>query len=475
MVFSTTEHLPAPQPTIWGLTPTQLHDHYWAARGVQVVRLGERSPIVHGAELFLLTEPHSLVLFRLRGLLERFTWMKPDLLVVRVHCQRNRDYREVVITGDDDRVLRFKREYLGGSAPVTRVALTGDPDIARSWQAGVSTKRAWSQLRHQTPRFQRDTAEIGAITCDRTNSAEVAQFVRHLVAFWSHPAATVGRAHKHPTGAWRDPTSRIDPDVRVIGPIWIGAGRDLASSTPVVGPAVLWDDQAQRPLVDDIEWLEIEHTDAVLQQARPRQVSSPGKMGKRIFDLLFSLLALLVLWPIFPLMMLAIYLEDGRPFFYGQFRETLSGREFVCWKFRSMRKDADRVKQQIKSENQADGPQFFMEDDPRLTRIGKFIRKANIDEFPQFWNVLKGDMSIVGPRPSPRAENQFCPAWREARLSVRPGITGLWQVKRTRRKGLDFQEWIKFDIQYVEQHSMWLDVRILWDTVVVVLRGALRS
>jgi lipopolysaccharide/colanic/teichoic acid biosynthesis glycosyltransferase len=170
-----------------------------------------------------------------------------------------------------------------------------------------------------------------------------------------------------------------------------------------------------------------------------------------------------------------VWLEDGRPFFYGQRRETLGGREFLCWKFRSMRKDADRIKKELKARNQADGPQFFMAQDPRLTRVGKFIRKTNLDELPQFWNVLRGEMSIVGPRPSPRAENQYCPPWREARLSVRPGITGLWQVKRTRRQGLDFQEWIKFDIQYVERQSLLLDMRILWETFVVVLRGLFRS
>ncbi len=130
-----------------------------------------------------------------------------------------------------------------------------------------------------------------------------------------------------------------------------------------------------------------------------------------------------------------------------------------------MRKDAEKMKAQLKARNQADGPQFFIEDDPRLTRVGKVLRKYNLDELPQFFNVLAGHMSIVGPRPSPHNENQFCPAWREARLSVRPGITGLWQVKRTRRRGSDFQEWIKYDIEYVETRSWWLDLYIIYKTV----------
>jgi len=113
--------------------------------------------------------------------------------------------------------------------------------------------------------------------------------------------------------------------------------------------------------------------------------------------------------------------------------------------------------------------------DPRLTKVGSLLRKCQLDELPQFFNVLAGDMSVVGPRPSPRAENQFCPPWREARLSVRPGVTGLWQIERTRAKGADFQEWIKFDIQYVERANFWLDLYIIWRTVEIAIRGVLRS
>jgi lipopolysaccharide/colanic/teichoic acid biosynthesis glycosyltransferase len=114
-----------------------------------------------------------------------------------------------------------------------------------------------------------------------------------------------------------------------------------------------------------------------------------------------------------------------------------------------------------------------MAHDPRLTRVGRFIRKSNLDELPQFLNVLAGHMSVVGPRPSPRRENQYCPAWREARLSVRPGITGLWQVMRTRRQGLDFQEWIRFDLEYVRRAGWVLDLRIMCRTAWMVVRGVI--
>jgi lipopolysaccharide/colanic/teichoic acid biosynthesis glycosyltransferase len=194
-------------------------------------------------------------------------------------------------------------------------------------------------------------------------------------------------------------------------------------------------------------------------------------MTKRAFDIIFALVALFLTLPFYPVIILAVLLEDGYPVFFTHARETLGGREFPCLKFRSMRKDAEKIKEGLAHRNQADGPQFFIENDPRLTRVGRILRKANLDELPQFFNVLLGHMSIVGPRPSPRRENQFCPAWREARLSVRPGVTGLWQVNRTRIRGTDFQEWIKYDIQYVENQSWALDLRIIAKTISVFLRG----
>jgi lipopolysaccharide/colanic/teichoic acid biosynthesis glycosyltransferase len=136
-----------------------------------------------------------------------------------------------------------------------------------------------------------------------------------------------------------------------------------------------------------------------------------------------------------------------------------------------MRKDAEQIKARLAEENLADGPQFYIAHDPRLTRVGHFIRKLNIDELPQFVNVLLGHMSVVGPRPSPRAENQYSPAWREARLSVRAGVTGLWQVCRTRRPGLDFQEWIKFDLQYVQNPGWRTDLSIIFKTIKILLIG----
>jgi lipopolysaccharide/colanic/teichoic acid biosynthesis glycosyltransferase/NDP-sugar pyrophosphorylase family protein len=193
---------------------------------------------------------------------------------------------------------------------------------------------------------------------------------------------------------------------------------------------------------------------------------------KRAMDIGGSLIALAVSLPFYPLIALAIYLNSPGPIFYGAVRQGRGGKNFRCWKFRSMVMNADEIKRKLMIKNEVDGPQFKMKDDPRIFRVGKILRKLNIDEWPQFFNVLMGQMSLVGPRPSPEKENQMCPAWREARLSVRPGITGLWQVSRRRDRGeTDFQEWIYYDVQYIKKQSFWLDVRICLKTFFVALGG----
>lgn len=462
-------------PTIWGLNPVQLHDRFWAARGVEVVRQGERSEIVEGAELFLLTDRRTLAIFRLRDLVGVLSWLNPDLLFVRLSANRSRGYQETVVADEQDRFVCFQRTYEGAEAHLTRVAFTREYDLARMWQAAPSSGEAWRQLRRRVPRERRETARVRGRIYDRSDDQGVAQFVRDLIGFWKTPSATIPRAKWVGPGVWADEGVKLDAGVRFIGPAWVGAGRSLAPHDAVVGPAALWDDPAQRPVIEGLRWHEIEPTEAFNQSARPARLSSIRRAGKRMFDIVFALLVLICTLPIYPIAMLAIFIEDGRPFFFGHCRETIGGREFSCLKFRSMRKDAEEIKKKLMKENIADGPQFFFANDPRLTRVGRVLRAMNIDELPQFINVLKGDMSVVGPRPSPRAENQYCPPWREARLSVRPGITGLWQVKRTRRKGLDFQEWIRYDIEYVENMSFWMDLSIIWQTVVVLTRGGHRQ
>lgn len=185
---------------------------------------------------------------------------------------------------------------------------------------------------------------------------------------------------------------------------------------------------------------------------------------KRVIDAVAAAMVLILFMPIIPLIALAVKMSSPGPVFFKHRRQGLHGRFFNCIKFRTMRVGADDIQDKLRFVCEVDGPQFKMADDPRISTVGWFLRETYLDEIPQFFNVLCGDMSVVGPRPSPESENTLCPSWRDARLSVRPGITGLWQINRTRRPFKDFQEWIQFDTQYVRQLSPRMDLWICWRT-----------
>ncbi len=195
--------------------------------------------------------------------------------------------------------------------------------------------------------------------------------------------------------------------------------------------------------------------------------------AKRLLDLVAAVVGLLVLSPLFAVVAVLIKMTSSGPVFFAHYREGKDGREFPCLKFRTMVADAHRQQRNLYQQNQLDGPQFKLENDPRLTRIGRFLRQTNLDELPQLINVLLGQMSLVGPRPSPFRENQICVPWRRARLSVRPGITGLWQLCRDRRQAGDFHQWIYYDLAYVRHFSIWLDLKILFYTLLT--KGGRRS
>jgi lipopolysaccharide/colanic/teichoic acid biosynthesis glycosyltransferase len=185
-------------------------------------------------------------------------------------------------------------------------------------------------------------------------------------------------------------------------------------------------------------------------------------------DIIMSLAGLLVLSPLLLLIAALIKLTSRGPVFYGHEREGKDGRVFRCWKFRTMVADAEARQRELTVHNEVDGPQFKMRNDPRVTRIGQLLRVSNLDELPQLFNMLLCQMSLVGPRPSPFRENQMCIPWRRARLSVRPGITGLWQVCRHERSTGDFHQWIYYDLLYVRHMSLWVDVKIIFATLITL-------
>jgi exopolysaccharide biosynthesis polyprenyl glycosylphosphotransferase len=189
---------------------------------------------------------------------------------------------------------------------------------------------------------------------------------------------------------------------------------------------------------------------------------------KRVLDVVGSLVGLVLTVTIFPFVALAIKLESSGPVFFGQDRVGENGRIFTFWKFRSMHLDAEERKQELLSSNEMEGAIFKIDNDPRVTRIGQFLRKTSLDECPQFWNVLAGDMSLVGTRPPTPDEVIQYENWHRRRISIKPGITGVWQVSG-RNNLKNFDDIVRLDLSYIDNWSIWLDFKILLQTVQVVL------
>ena len=193
------------------------------------------------------------------------------------------------------------------------------------------------------------------------------------------------------------------------------------------------------------------------------------RLAKRAIDACGSLIALVLLSPLFLVAMLAVWLSGPGPVFFVQDRCGLCGRLFRFYKLRTMVVDAEARKAEIDHLNEVSGPAFKIKRDPRITRVGRVLRKLSLDELPQLWNVLKGDMSLVGPRPPTRDEVERYTKRQAQRLAVIPGITGLWQVSG-RTTIADFEDWIELDLRYAQQWSVWLDLLILVKTPLEVLR-----
>jgi lipopolysaccharide/colanic/teichoic acid biosynthesis glycosyltransferase len=460
--------------TIWGLTPAEVHDRFWASRGVCVVRPGVSTPLPQNAELFMLTDERTLAVFPLSAAATTIYWNQVDVLFVRVRQPSVRRYRERVEADDEGQFRAFSRVYELKPRPAPRIAITRDRKLAETWQQCGSSRRVWHAFRHQTRKVCTETFVTTGSTFDANDQADLLKLTKCIVEHWQAPSLTIDGITESRSQLWipRDNDLKTD-NLKTSGTIWIGHGRSVSPSASLLGPSVLWDEPTSRPARNGEFWATLEPTEQSRARSRAiiaRSRSVPRRLVRRAFDICFASIALLITFPLYPLIALLILLEDGGPVLFKHRRETAGGREFDCLKFRTMRKDAEAMKVQLAKVNESDGPQFFMKNDPRITRVGRILRATNFDELPQFLNVLVGDMSVVGPRPSPKRENQYCPAWREARLSVKPGVTGLWQVSRTRRQGLDFQEWIRFDIEYVERQGLFLDLWIILKTVTIMFK-----
>ena len=189
---------------------------------------------------------------------------------------------------------------------------------------------------------------------------------------------------------------------------------------------------------------------------------------KRLMDIVGASLGLLIASPIMLIVAILIKLEDPKgPIFFSQIRNGAYPKTFKMYKFRSMYIDAEERLQELMHLNEQSGPAFKIKDDPRITKIGKFIRKTSLDELPQLFNVLKGEMSLVGPRPAiPREVEQYT-AYQKQRLFVKPGLTCIWQVSG--RNNIEFEQWVELDIEYIKTRSLWLDIKLILLTIPALL------
>jgi exopolysaccharide biosynthesis polyprenyl glycosylphosphotransferase len=294
--------------------------------------------------------------------------------------------------------------------------------------------------------------------------------------------------------------------IRVIGFIWVDQGR-ITSPLPILGalpdlPRVLeretvdqvfltgrtWDVESLRFIADSCEELGVRFSmDANFLGLKTARVQLDDFDGsgvltfsatptdttalavKRMMDVVLSGLALLALTPVFIGVAAVVKYQDRGPVLFAQERSGLYGRRFKMLKFRSMVIDAEARRRELEHMNEMSGPVFKIAADPRITRFGAFIRKTSIDELPQFWNVFIGEMSLVGPRPPLPAETEKYERWQLRRLSMKPGITCIWQVSG--RNNIDFETWMKLDLEYIDNWSLLLDVKLLLRTVPVVLFG----
>jgi lipopolysaccharide/colanic/teichoic acid biosynthesis glycosyltransferase len=451
-----------------------LHDRAWASRGVAVVRCGGGLVETRGPTYYLLIEPGQRALFDLRSLEGPTGWLKPRLVRLRLLDNEESPYEETVESGPDECFVRVMRHYGVSTRRTERAYLTPDSRVARIWAGSPDPREGKRRIMRAVSEQETVVATIreGVFLGQIDESIhETCEFAQHLIESLSRLSTVVEGVFEFAPGVWVHESAHIAPEARIVGPVWVGASVEVQSNDVVIGPRIIGDGPTASPAITTVPWSDLrapEWSSAVRRLHTRRRLR---RASKRIFDICFAIAMLIATIPIYPIIILLIMLEDGWPPFFAHRRQTIGGREFPCLKFRTMRKDAEAIKAQLQESNQADGPQFFIQDDPRLLRCGGVLRRFQIDELPQFINVLLGHMSVVGPRPSPDQENQFCPAWREARLSVRPGVTGLWQIRRTREPETDFQEWIRYDLEYVQHESWKLDIWILFQTIKRVLTG----
>lgn len=415
-------------------------------------------------------------------------------------------YRERIRLTEDGELVGYRRLYRDGAEPTPMPIDWPHHLFLRSERAEAILREGLPQAfgemieRCRSHGLRTEAVLLAGSVADLTTAQGLLTFCEAVLEQWPPAGAVLDSslgAQVYVQGANR----RISPEARLVGPVLIGSGVCVEDGAVIVGPSILCDDCTVRraamvdsSIVGPRAVVESEGlcrhavtvgpdggpsdrcglaTDGPWRRSARQQNESVFRTWpwfsyaggfKRIADVVVASIVLILFAPVVPLIALAIKINSPGPVFFKDKRQGLHGRLFHCVKFRTMRVGAAEIQDKLRFVSEVDGPQFKMADDPRISTVGHFLRETYLDEIPQFFNVLCGQMSIVGPRPSPETENTLCPSWRDARLSVRPGITGLWQVYRTREPFRDFQEWIYYDTKYVQELSPRMDLWVCWCT-----------
>lgn len=339
--------------------------------------------------------------------------------------------------------FRSIREYLqSGGGLNKRVLVIGSSEKAQRFIKTLSEHPTWPiQL-------------IGFVDTDRKNGAGLPPELRYL----GTPEDLTDILHQH----------TIDEVVFAV------PTRQISECTDMLG---LCEQEGVRSVILS-NWFSslVAHVSTEIQYDQPVLIYTSMRhkewqiLVKRLFDIVFSSLLLVFLMPLLVGIALIIKATDRGPIFYRWKVVGFNKEKFTGYKFRTMVVDADRLKAQLEAQNEMKGAVFKIKNDPRITPIGRILRKFSLDELPQLWSVLKGDMSIVGPRPPLETELPRFDSWHRRKLSVKPGLTCLWQISG--RSGItDFDEWVKLDLAYIDNWTLWLDFKILAKTIPAVLLG----
>jgi exopolysaccharide biosynthesis polyprenyl glycosylphosphotransferase len=329
---------------------------------------------------------------------------------------KNRRY--LLIVGTNERAIEFARQ------------ITERPELG--YQIVGFVDDDWARIRNfEATGYKRSCTFAGLAEFLRHNVVDEAAMYLPLRSYYEHSAKLVSQCEQH-------------------------------------GIVIRFDQHAFKSRASSARVHDIDENSQVIDVPGPREAWPAA--AKRLMDFVLSALMLIPLAPLLLVVAALVKFTSPGPVLFRQTRVGLNKRKFTIYKFRTMIANAEQVQEQLLSMNEMNGPAFKITKDPRITTLGRILRKTSIDELPQLWNVLKGDMSLVGPRAmSMRDYRLFDQDWQRRRFSVKPGITCLWQVNG--RSSIPFEQWMELDIQYIDKWSLWLDLKILARTVPAVLRG----